>query len=217
MNFKPKNFLKRDVEKGDVLDAKVAITNYIQEDPANREAIQGALKYVQENMPEFEMEAHDNRKFKPSSEWDDEYFGLLISDLMDNFSYKRFDHILQVGESLYGTGKQRGGAASKQISSSYGIDEAQVASGHRRKPSYSGSATDKRQINRSMGKKTRRKVKTYDSGKKKLQNGLLLVSASAVILMLILIKALKIHWGLAFVLTFLLISGGLTLFSRIKR
>ncbi|KYH31389.1 hypothetical protein CLTEP_23850 [Clostridium tepidiprofundi DSM 19306] len=107
MNFEPEMFLENAVKEKDVRKIKVALSTYITKDPGNHDGeIQKALEYVKKNYGEV-WEVHDNRKEEPKENWNIEYMGLLQSDLMNNFSKERFNHILEVGQALYPRNQSR--------------------------------------------------------------------------------------------------------------
>lgn len=101
MNFEPKEYLVDSVKSEDVIKIKVALSEYIRMHSGNRREIEAALNYVKKEVPYINlMETHDGITFKSKGEWNKEYVWELISDLMENFSRERLQHILEVGEYL---------------------------------------------------------------------------------------------------------------------
>ncbi|WP_027340211.1 hypothetical protein [Halonatronum saccharophilum] len=99
--WRPDSYLEEAVNEGDMLSIKVALTTYMQKDPAARDDIRRALQYIRDNVEGFKMDEHDGRSFRAKEDWDKDYIAKLIGQFMDNFSQERFEHLLDVGETLY--------------------------------------------------------------------------------------------------------------------
>lgn len=75
----------------------------IHQDPSFRTRdLEEAIQYIKgQNVPDV-IRAHDQRPFADRGEWNKEYWALVLSELMDNFSSERVEHIKQVGRHLFG-------------------------------------------------------------------------------------------------------------------
>lgn len=101
--YKPSEYLQSAVDNGNMIRIHNELCSIIHMDPTFRTfAFQDALNYVRaRNIPEV-IQRHDGRPFASKSDWNNEYWALVLSDLMDNFSLERIHHIEEVGHYLYG-------------------------------------------------------------------------------------------------------------------
>ena len=60
-----------------------------------------AYAYVKSHNISGFIQEHNNKAFRNISEWDKDYWDEIVSDLMDNFSDERIEHLRQVSEKLY--------------------------------------------------------------------------------------------------------------------
>jgi len=104
MNFMPDPLLKEGIENNNLRHIRSAISSYMVNDPSNsRGEIIPAVNYVEKEKGITDLwQPHDGRTFKPIEDWDEDYFGLLQAQLMNNFSKERFNHALKVGKKVYG-------------------------------------------------------------------------------------------------------------------
>ncbi len=101
MNFTPQTFLIEAIEGKNLLSIRVALNTYITKDLGGKdEEILNAAKYIEENYGDI-WQQHDNREKELKENWDTTYLGLIQSDLMNNFSKERLNHILEVGSFIY--------------------------------------------------------------------------------------------------------------------
>lgn len=59
------------------------------------------LRYVRTRNVEGLMQEFDGGEFEPEEKWDEEYWALVASSLIDNFCEERIDHLEQVGKKVY--------------------------------------------------------------------------------------------------------------------
>ncbi|PGR04078.1 hypothetical protein [Priestia megaterium] len=104
MTFRPDPLLQDAINNNRIRHIRSAISSYMVSDPTDfRDEIKSAIDYVEKNGKVEDLwQDHDGRSFKDSLEWNEEYFGLLQAQLMNNFSKKRFNHALKVGKEVYG-------------------------------------------------------------------------------------------------------------------
>ncbi|GAB6615719.1 MULTISPECIES: hypothetical protein [Bacillus] len=101
--FNPQAFLVEAVSSGELKRIRVALSTYLTKNPTNDGGeITNALNYVQKNFNEELWEMQDERKLeKDASKWTKAYLADLKSDLRNNFSKERFNHILEVGKVVH--------------------------------------------------------------------------------------------------------------------
>lgn len=96
-------FLREAVQTGEIEEIRRALGMYIYMDPADRRnELRHAIEEL-ENQGYKIFEEH--REFAPiqnNDEWDETYLAYLKTDLMENFSKKRLELLLQVGQYVYG-------------------------------------------------------------------------------------------------------------------
>jgi hypothetical protein len=59
------------------------------------------LEYVKSKNIEKLMQKFDGEEFEPEDKWDEDYWALVASSLMDNFCDERIDHLEAVGKKVY--------------------------------------------------------------------------------------------------------------------
>ncbi|HFJ9247922.1 hypothetical protein FO499_12110 [Bacillus anthracis] len=98
--FKPQNFLVEAVSSKELKKIRVALSTYLSKNPTDEgNEVTNALKYVQQNFNGDLWEVQDERALEQdSSKWTKDYLGYLKSDLRNNFSKERFNHIIEVGK-----------------------------------------------------------------------------------------------------------------------
>ncbi|HDR4419977.1 TPA: hypothetical protein QCP59_000718 [Bacillus cereus] len=98
--FKPQNFLVEAVSSKELKKIRVALSAYLSKNPTDEgNEVTNVLNYVQQNFNGDLWEVQDERTLEQdSSKWTKDYLGCLKSDLRNNFSKERFDHIIEVGK-----------------------------------------------------------------------------------------------------------------------
>lgn len=94
--------LEQAVNKGDLTGIYSIFYTVLHEDPAfSTGKFEQLLAYVRSrNVPEF-MQPFDGEKFGSEEEWNEEYWALQASELVDNFCEERIEHLKKVGRKLY--------------------------------------------------------------------------------------------------------------------
>ncbi|ACT00497.1 hypothetical protein [Paenibacillus sp. JDR-2] len=78
------------------------LCSIIHKDPVFRTGdFETALQYVMGFIPDV-IKEHDNAPPLERELWNDDYWALVVSELMDNFSLNRIEHVKQVGRYLKG-------------------------------------------------------------------------------------------------------------------
>lgn len=107
MEFKPAQFLEEAILKKDIFQIRIAVSSYISKSPSNRKEILDIQKYIEGKINGL-MEEHDNEIFElDKSKWDKDYFAMVQTKLMYNFSQERVTHLLDVGEYVFGKSKEK--------------------------------------------------------------------------------------------------------------
>lgn len=101
--FNPQAFLIEAVSSGELKRVRVALSTYLTKNPTNEGGeITNALIYIQKNFNEELWEMQDERKLEQdSSKWTKAYLADLKSDLRNNFSKERFNHVMEVGKVVH--------------------------------------------------------------------------------------------------------------------
>lgn len=63
------------------------------------------LRYVKNLNLNGLIEEHDGTDFAPQEEWNSDYWAAVASELQDNFSQERINHMIEVGKHVYGKKK----------------------------------------------------------------------------------------------------------------
>ena len=97
MSFEPLDFLKVAVESGNISNVRAAISSYITKNPGNRN------RELNDVLSDKLWEEHiaKSGETKNKSQWTKDYFRMIRSNLRNNFSMDRMNHILEVGQYLY--------------------------------------------------------------------------------------------------------------------
>ena len=105
MTFEPLDFLKVAVESGNISNVRAAISSYITKNPGNRNReLNDVLNYINKSKLSDKLwEEHiaKSGETKNKSQWTKDYFRMIRSNLRNNFSMDRMNHILEVGQYLY--------------------------------------------------------------------------------------------------------------------
>lgn len=106
--FQPQNFLKNAVESEKLKETRVGLSTYLSKNPTNSDnEVSHALKYSQDKFGSKLWDKYDGRPLEQdTSKWTKDYLGALKSDLRNNFSEERFNHILDVGRQVRGKPQQ---------------------------------------------------------------------------------------------------------------
>jgi len=59
------------------------------------------LQYVKGQNIDGLMQEFDGEEFEPEDKWDEDYWALIASSLIDNFCEERINHLEAVGKKLY--------------------------------------------------------------------------------------------------------------------
>lgn len=59
------------------------------------------LEYVKSKKIEGLFQEYDGEEFEPVEKWDENYWALIASSLVDNFCIERIDHLEQIGKKVY--------------------------------------------------------------------------------------------------------------------
>lgn len=60
-----------------------------------------ALRYVKNQNIEGFIQEFDGEEFEPEDNWDEDYWALVASSLMDNFCEERIGHLEEIGKKVY--------------------------------------------------------------------------------------------------------------------
>lgn len=60
-----------------------------------------ALRYVKAQNIEGFIQEFDGEEFEPEDSWDEDYWALVASSLVDNFCEERIDHLEKIGRRVY--------------------------------------------------------------------------------------------------------------------
>ncbi|MCK8823444.1 hypothetical protein [Fuchsiella alkaliacetigena] len=105
MTSKVDKYLKTAFKDRDIVRIRNILANFLRKDPADvKGKVQPYLKRIEKKTTELNLnlwQEHDGRLFKEKEDWDKNYLNRLRAQLMNNFSKKRFNHILEVGRFVY--------------------------------------------------------------------------------------------------------------------
>lgn len=59
------------------------------------------LEYVKSRGITDLFQEYDGEQFEPEEQWDEDYWALIASSLVDNFCMERIEHLEQVGKKVY--------------------------------------------------------------------------------------------------------------------
>lgn len=94
--------LEEAVNKGDLTGIYSTLYTVLHEDPAfSTGKFEQLLGYVRSrNVPGL-MQPFDGERFESEDKWNEEYWALQASELVDNFCEERIEHLKKVGRKLY--------------------------------------------------------------------------------------------------------------------
>ena len=93
-NFKPHQRLIEAIKRDDLVEVYSYFTMIAYRDPSFITGeFENTLEYVKENGISSLVKQHDGEVFKEQSHWDEEYWGIIAGSLVDNFSFKRIEHL----------------------------------------------------------------------------------------------------------------------------
>ena len=93
--------LKLAVDNRDIVAVKSSFYTMILSDPTFRTSkFDEAFQYVKNSNLDGFIDEHDGEELLPESEWDEDYFDLLASKLLDNFSEERIQQLKKVAAGL---------------------------------------------------------------------------------------------------------------------
>lgn len=98
--FRPSKSLRTAVRSGDRYAVQAALNMYFSKYPGDVELLTQATKYALNNR--FEPFA-GSKPEADESKWDEKYYAMAQVKLMSNFSRERFEHVLAVGQFVFGT------------------------------------------------------------------------------------------------------------------
>lgn len=94
--------LEKAIKEKDLTTIRSTLYTIILSDPAFRtNKFDETLEYVKKKDVEGLIDEHNKEELKPKEEWNEEYFDLLLSELLDNFSIERIEYIKKVSKELY--------------------------------------------------------------------------------------------------------------------
>ena len=95
------------IRKKDICKIHSFFYTILLSDPGfNQDRFENTLKEVKEYDLEGFIQEYNGIPFKEETEWNQEYWNDLASELMDNFCLERIVHIKKVGKKLYPAKKQ---------------------------------------------------------------------------------------------------------------
>jgi|GEM_PF-2039949 len=99
----PSHYLKEAIASRNYIRIHNELCSVIHKDPTFRTTeFADTLRYVErQNLPDV-IQGHDGRTFADRGDWTQDYWALVLSELMDNFSRDRLEHIRAVGRHLHG-------------------------------------------------------------------------------------------------------------------
>ncbi|MCH1640886.1 hypothetical protein MJ257_12290 [Paenibacillus timonensis] len=109
-------YLQEAISKKNYIRIRNELCSIIHKDPIFHTGdFETALQYVKRYIPDV-VQVHDNLPFSGREHWDDEYWALVVSELMDNFSMERIEHVKQIGRHLHGWSAPAQGVPQRQSS-----------------------------------------------------------------------------------------------------
>lgn len=101
--FQPSEYLVEALAKRNAIHVRNELKSFIHKDPAFRtNRFREAFDYVLRQMPDI-VHPHNGEQFRPESEWNEDYWYLQMSRLMNNFSLARIEHLEAVGRKVFAT------------------------------------------------------------------------------------------------------------------
>lgn len=77
------------------------------------------LNYVKMQNLEGFMQVFDGEEFETEEQWDEDYWALIASSLIDNFCEERINHLEEIGKKLYPIRKPKSSQSTGQNTSHY--------------------------------------------------------------------------------------------------
>ncbi|WP_294406132.1 hypothetical protein [uncultured Clostridium sp.] len=75
------------------------------------------LEYVNSKNIDGFMQEFDNDEFEPEDKWNEDYWALIASSLIDNFCMERIEHLKQIGQKVYPVKKEESSNISTEHTS----------------------------------------------------------------------------------------------------
>ena len=102
--YKPSEYLVAAVGNRNMIQIHNELCSIIHKDPSfiTRD-FNDALGYVKSSGVVGVIQPHDQAATLPKASWDKEYWAQVVSDLMDNFSEERIQHVREIGRHLFGS------------------------------------------------------------------------------------------------------------------
>lgn len=100
--FKPNDYLKKALDNKNVVRIRSAFTVIAHEDPSfSTGKFNETLEYVKKENIHGVFSPFDGKEFQPKENWNEEYWALIVSTLVDNFCMERINHLKEVSKVLY--------------------------------------------------------------------------------------------------------------------
>lgn len=135
--FLPSDYLKTAIQNRNYVQIRNELCGFIHKDPTfSKGSFNTALKFVQSQVPDV-MEEHDQREPEPRDAWNKDYWALVVSDLMSNFSMARVKHVEDVGKVVFRVVSQSTTGTTRIGSSSGGTTHRPISGNSRSRGSSS--------------------------------------------------------------------------------
>ena len=115
------------------------------------------LSYVKSKGIDNFMQEYDGEEFEPEDKWNEDYWALIASSLVDNFCEERINHLEMVGKKVYPIKKST--PVQRNVNKSTNISQT------------SKQSKSKGQTNRFISKEKKRRVKFENANKTKRDDG----------------------------------------------
>lgn len=100
--FKANDYFEEAILNSNLVRIRSAFTVIAHEDPSfSTGKFQQALEYVKSKNIEGLFVEFDRRTFQPEEEWNEDYWALIVSSLVDNFCMERINHLKDISHVLY--------------------------------------------------------------------------------------------------------------------
>lgn len=95
-------YMEKAICNKNLIEIHNELCSLIHKDPVFKSTIfDDALEYLQREGIQDVIETHNKRPFREKDKWTKEYWGMVMSDLMFNFSNERIEHIKEIGKHLF--------------------------------------------------------------------------------------------------------------------
>lgn len=112
------------------------------------------LEYVKtKNIPGL-MQEFDGEAFEPEEKWDEDYWALVASSLIDNFCEERIQHLETVGKKVYPLKASEENKSPRKIPMEEGTRQSERGKAAKRKKTMSGEQ-EKRMISEEKKKEVK--------------------------------------------------------------